>query len=74
MWLWSTLDAALLRAQKSCGEAPQKTKTLRKNPNQINESPFPQRASGKNGKNGKQPESELKRTSGRCLQTVLPSC
>ena len=25
-------------------------------------------------KNGKQPESELKRTSGRCLQTVLPSC
>lgn len=28
----------------------------------------------KNWKNGKQPESELKRTSGRCLQTVLPGC
>ena len=74
MWLWSTLDAALLRAQKSCGEAPQKTKTLKKIQTKSVSHPSRKEHQEKNGKNGKQPESELKRTSGRCLQTVLPGC
>ena len=72
MWLWSTLDAALLRAQKSCGEAPQKIKTLKKKPNQINESPFPQRASGKKWKKRKATGKWIKKNV-RALPTNCPA-